>query len=186
MLTTATDHAKSELLLIRYRRGDVTALDELVRLWRDRLFYFIRRLVGDEEDAWDALQDTWVAFMRNADKLRETSSVVLWLYKIARHKAMDRLRKRYRNRTLSIEDEDVADISEQTESFAFEDAEQVHRALEELSIPHREVLTLFFLEDLSIDEIAQVLDVASGTVKSRLHFARKALRSIIEGEEAEQ
>jgi RNA polymerase sigma factor (sigma-70 family) len=183
---TAKDHILSELLLIRYQQGDTSALDELVKQWQDRLFYYIRRLVTDEDDAWDALQDTWVALVRNIGELRNQRSVVMWLYKIARHKAMDRLRKRYRDHTVSIDDDVVPEVEEQTDTFTFEDAEQVHCALGKISEHHREVLTLFFLADLSIDEIAEVLDIAIGTVKSRLHFARKALRSAIEEEEARQ
>lgn len=183
MLNTAMDHAKSELLLIRYRRGDSSALDELVRLWQDRLFYYIRRLVSDEEDAWDAVQETWLSFVKNVDGLRDPSSLVMWLYKIARHKAMDRMRRRYRDQVLQLEDEDVADAHHQPDLVSFEDAQQVHSALGKLSVPHREVLTLFFLEDLSVEQIAEVVGVAVGTVKSRLHFARKAIRSIIETEE---
>jgi RNA polymerase sigma-70 factor (ECF subfamily) len=61
----------------------------------------------------------------------------------------------------------------------FEDAEQVHRALACLSLRHREILTLFFLEDLSVEEVATILDIPQGTVKSRLHYARWALRKVI-------
>ena len=65
-----------------------------------------------------------------------------------------------------------------------EDAEQVHYGLSQLSLPHREVLTLYFLQDLSIDEIAELLGVAPGTIKSRLHFAKRSLRAVLEQEEA--
>ena len=60
-----------------------------------------------------------------------------------------------------------------------EDAEQVHRGLASLSRPHREVLTLFFLEDMSVEEVASVLGVPPGTVKSRLHYAKRSLRKVI-------
>ena len=67
-------------------------------------------------------------------------------------------------------------------NFSFEDAQQVHRGLSKLSLPHREALTLHFLEDLSVDEISQLLSVSPGTVKSRLHYAKRALRTILEEE----
>ncbi len=178
------DRIISELMLVRYRRGDASALDELVKHWEGRLFYYIMRLVSNEDDGWDALQDTWFALIGSIHKLREARDLVPWLYKTARHKAMDRLRERYKHRTVSVEEEEIAGVEEGVETFAFEDADQVHRALGRISVAHREALTLFFLEDLSVAEIAEVLGIATGTVKSRLHFARKALRAIIEAEEA--
>ena len=181
-MNTERDRIVSELLLIRCRRGDAAALDELIRLWEDRLFYYIRRLVSDEEDTWDALQDTWLAVVKGVGKLRDTSSVVSWLYKTARNKAMNRLRSRYDDRTVSMDCEDFSDDVESSEEFTVEDAELAHAALAKLSLPHREVLTLFFLEDLSIDEMSQILAVAPGTVKSRLHYAKKALKAILEKE----
>jgi len=65
----------------------------------------------------------------------------------------------------------------------FENAEPLHHGLVQLPVPQREVLTLFFLEDFAIDEIAQILDIPSGTVKSRLHHAKKALRALLRKEE---
>ncbi len=181
-MNSQKDLILSELLLIRHRRGDAAAMDELVTLWEGRLFYYIMRLVSNEEDAWDALQDTWLAFVKGVDKLRDPHALVLWLYRTARHKAMDRLRTRYDDRSVSMDGEEVPEVDEGGEEFGFEDAELVHSKLAELSLPHREVLTLFFLEDLSIEEISQVLESAPGTVKSRLHYAKKALRTILEEE----
>ena len=183
-MSTERDRILSELMLVRYRAGDPSALDELVKHWEGRLFYYIMRLVSNEDDAWDALQDTWFALARTIDRLRDPRGLVVWLYKTARHKALDRLRERYKHRTVSVEDEQIAEVEEGVETFTFEDAEQVHCALGKISVPHREALTLFFLEDLSVAEIAKLLGIATGTVKSRLHFARKALRAVIEAEEA--
>ena len=175
-----------ELLVLRCRRRDEGALEELIRHWEKRLLYYIRRLVSDEEDAWDVLQETWVKAVRQIGSLREPRSLPMWLYRIARNTAMTRLRGRYADHAVFDDSQDAADVNGDTDSFTFEDAEQVHYGLSRISLPHREVLTLFFLEDLSIDEIAEVLEVAPGTVKSRLHFAKKALRAVIEQEECRQ
>ncbi|MGD0111430.1 MAG: sigma-70 family RNA polymerase sigma factor [Armatimonadota bacterium] len=183
-MNTGRDHIITELMLVRYRRGDTSALEELVKHWERRLFYYIMRLVSNEDDAWDALQDTWFALTRSVNGLREPRDLPLWLYKTARHKAMDRLRARYRDRGIPVDGEEVAGKEGSVESFTFEDAQQVHWALGKVSASHREVLTLFFLDDLSTGEIAEVLGVPIGTVKSRLHFARNALRAVIEAEEA--
>lgn len=182
-MNTDKDQIYSELLLIRYRRGDDSALEELIRYWEKRLFYYISRLVDNEEDAWDALQDTWVALVRNIRKLRKPRSLVMWLYTIARNSAMNKLRARYSDNELLVESGKMVKVGEQTEKLSFEDAHQVHQAMQKLSLPHREVLTLSFLEDFSIDEISKVLSISSGTVKSRLHYAKRALRAILEEEE---
>lgn len=174
----------NELLVLRCRRGDAGALEELISRWEKRLFYYIRRLVSDEEDAWDILQETWLKAIGQIGTLREPRSLPAWLYRIAHNTAMTRLKRRYAYKALIDESELSLDIEQDAESFGFEDAEQVHYALGRLSLPHREVLTLFFLKDLSVEEIAEVLSVPLGTVKSRLHFAKRAMRAVIEKEES--
>ena len=172
-----------ELLALRCRRGDKAALEELVRTWEKRLFYFVRRLVDAEPDAWDVLQQTWVRVLSGIGRLREPRSLGPWLYRVARHAAFDhgQVRKNYRQ---FLKDYQAAAPGEEApEREEFETAEQLHRGLVQLHVPHREVLTLFYLEDFSIDEIAQVLEVPPGTVKSRLHHAKKALRVVL-GKEA--
>jgi RNA polymerase sigma-70 factor (ECF subfamily) len=172
-----------ELLILRCRRGDPGALEELVRHWGNRLFYYIRRLVDNDEDAWDALQETWLKVVKSIGSLKEPRVLPMWLYRIARNTAISHLRGRYADH-VAIDDAELGDIEAESDSFTFEDEEQVHYALGRVSLPHREVLTLYFLEDLSLEEIAEVLDTPVGTVKSRLHYAKNALRIIIEQEES--
>jgi RNA polymerase sigma-70 factor (ECF subfamily) len=174
-----------ELLVLRCRRGDRDALEEMVRHWERRLLYYLRRLLGDEDDVWDVLQETWVTAFGGIKTLREPRTLPVWLYRIARNRAMTKLRGKYSDREfIQQEDSGLETIPEPSESLSFEDAEQIHYGLAKISPPHREVLTLHFLDDLSIDDIAEVLGAPGGTVKSRLHFAKKALRTVIEQEEA--
>ncbi len=81
------------------------------------------------------------------------------------------------------ENSELLELAETAESFPLEDAEQVHHALSRISLAHREVLTLYFLEDLSLEDMAEVLDTPVGTVKSRLYYAKRALRAVLEREE---
>ncbi|MBY0455980.1 MAG: sigma-70 family RNA polymerase sigma factor [Gemmataceae bacterium] len=159
---------------MRCRRGDPVALEELVRTYEHRLLYFVRRLVADEADAWDVLQQTWVRVLRGVHRLDDPRCLVPWLYRIARNAA------RNHNRDRDPPHEPLLDHPAAVEPPRFDDAEAVHRGLLKLSRPHREVLTLFFLEDLTVDEAAAVLDVPAGTVKSRLHYARQALRKVLD------
>jgi RNA polymerase sigma-70 factor, ECF subfamily len=170
---------QEELLALRCRRGEKAALEELVRTWEKRLFYFIRRLVDNEADAWDVLQQTWVRALSGIGALREPRSLGPWLYRVARHAAFNhgQVRATYRQLLQDYPAAPPADDDSAREEF--ENAEQVHHGLLQLSLPHREVLTLFFLEDFPVEAIAHILDVPVGTVKSRLHHAKKALRAVL-------
>src|SRR5262245_11062787 len=175
------DAVASELLALRCRRGDRPALDELIRTWEPRLLYFIRRLVRDEADAFDVLQAAWVRILNGIGSLSDARSLAPWLYRIARNTALSHLRSMATAQE-SLDDQPAAFASLQADGqFDFADAEQVHRGLLSLSLPHREVLTLFFLEEMSVEEVASVFGVPPGTVKSRLHYAKRALRKVITG-----
>ena len=154
----------------------------LVRQWEARLLYYVRRLVATEEDAWDVMQETWLRVYKGIRSLQSPEHLSTWLYRVARCAAQSHWRGHYRAHE-RLED------SKNLEGFAAEeedplgDAEQVHRALGRISLLHREVLTLFFLEDLSQEQMAEVLGVPLGTVKSRLCYAKRALRFVLQREE---
>jgi len=172
-----------ELLVLRCRRGRRDAQEELVRTWEKPLLYYIRRYVDDEHESLQILQETWVKVLRGLRKLREPRRLPAWLYSIARKTALSHLRARYSEQALFSTGDSIEDCGDDGGTLAFEDAEQVHYGLGKLSLLHREVLTLFFLEDLSLEEIAGVLEIPVGTVKSRLYHARRALRTILDGED---
>jgi len=178
---TEKERICAELLALRCRRGERGALEELVRAWEDRLFYFIRRLVPSEEDAWDALQETWMKVIRGIGKLQYPERLSPWLFSIARASAMDRMRAVYANhREEPVENDTLEQFPAEIDEF--DDAERVHRGLNRISLPHREALTLHFLEDFSIEEMADILGIPPGTVKSRLYHAKRALRAVLERE----
>lgn len=171
-----------ELLVLRCRRGQKDALEELVRAWERRLFYYIHRLVDDEQEAWQILQETWLKVLQGIKKLRQPHKLPSWLYKIGRNTAISHLRTKYAEEAMLQEHPNVLDSTDDTSNLAFENAEQVHYGLGRISLHHREVLTLFFLQDLSIEEIADVLEIPVGTVKSRLNYAKRALKTVLERE----
>lgn len=109
-----------------------------------------------------------------------------WLYQVARNTAFThaRLQAAYRAGLEEHGEVDCAEVDQ--EGFALEEAEHVHDALQKLSLPHREVLTLFFLEDMTVAQIAEVIDSVPGTVKSRLYYARQAVRKILAEEKARE
>ena len=151
-------------------------------MWERPLFYYLRRLAPSEEDAWDLLQETWMKVFRAIDTLRDPRTLPAFLYATARNTAISRLRLRGDDRQISSYAEEPSQLD--CAFIAFDSAEQVHHALDQLPLPQREAVTLYFLEDLSIEQIAQVLDIAPGTVKSRLHYGKQAIRKIISNGES--
>lgn len=174
-----TEAVGEDLLALRCQRGDKDALEELVRTREKRLFYFIRRLVESEADAWDVLQQTWVRVLSGIGALREPGSLGPWLYRVARHAAFNHGKVRATYHQMLRDYPAAPPAGEDTAREEFENAEEVHNALQNLSLPHREVLTLLFLEEFSVEEIARILDVPAGTVKSRLFYAKQALRAAL-------
>jgi RNA polymerase sigma-70 factor (ECF subfamily) len=180
------DAIYQELLVLRCQRGDPAAMEELVRAWEKRLYYFLRQLVKNEQDAWDILQETWLRVLSGICSVKNSQSLSPWLYRVARNAAFNqaRVQSAYRAGLEEHPDADWAD--DESEAFELDRAERVHNALQRLSVPHREVLTLFFLEDLTIAEIADVVGAQPGTVKSRLFYAKQALRKILQEEAAHE
>jgi len=180
---TEKQAAYYELLVSRCQQGRKDALEELIKTWEKRLYYFIRRLLNNEQEAWQVLQETWTSVLRSIRSIREPRKLPVWLYSIARKTALLHIRAKYAEQSLLKEDENSIPIGDLEPNLVFEDAEQVHYGLDKISLQHREVLTLFFLRELSIDDISEVLNVPIGTIKSRLFYAKQALRNALADED---
>jgi len=179
-MASRKERIRSELLVLRCRRGDTEALGELVALWERPLLYYIRRMVDSEEDAWDVLQEVWCRVVRKIGTLRDSAAFPAWLYRIARNIAINHIRDAVRLRELRESNDCRGQANSDTGSANVSfDAEGLHRGLGRLSLGHREALILHYLEGFSLAEIAEVAGVPVGTVKSRIHFARKALRAAL-------
>ncbi len=167
-----------EVLLLRCQVGDKNALAELIERYQRPLRYFISRLLDDSELTEDIFQDTWLTVIRQMHGLREPDAFSTWLYRIARNKVYHQLRKK---RVWSELNEDMAVSNENEDDVvSLEDAAQIHRCLKELRPEHKEVLMLRFLEQMSYQQIAEVLDCNLGTVKSRVYYAKRALKEELE------
>ena len=175
MATDERNHKnEEELLAIRCQLGEPAAFDALIARWHRPLWIYVRRLAG-EDDAMEIVQDVWIRVIRGIARLRDGSKLRPWLFGIARRTLMDRLRVQY---AMSV-DADV-DVNEIPADAQAEDGEQDLQLLElavaRLPIVEREVLTLFYLEELSLNEVAETLKVPVGTIKSRLFRARQMVR----------
>jgi RNA polymerase sigma factor (sigma-70 family) len=156
-----------ELLVMDAQDGDASALDALVQRWQKRLWAHAHRLTGDAEAAWDATQEAWLGIVKGLGKLHDPARFRPWAYRIVTNKALDLLASRRPAQSLP---DTLA-----TPSSA---AAEVGELLARLDPDKRVVLVLFYMEDLSIAEIASILKIPPGTVKSRLFNARDACRSL--------
>lgn len=171
---------EEQMLVLHAQRGDHRAFELLVEQYDRRLLYYVRRLLTDDDAAFDVLQTTWMQVIRNLPSLKSPEAFRVWLFRIAHAQAVSRLRRDRRQPVIAAQDPaEIEDTGPQTAEDRFVNAELIHLALHDISFNHRQVLTLHFLENLSVDEIAAVTDLPSGTVKSRLHYARHALRARI-------
>lgn len=179
-------------LIVKAQQGDEDAFAQLLDAHQGKVYGLTLRLTGSPEDAMELTQETFFNAWRGLPSFHQDSKFSTWLYRLATNVTIDFLRKEKRRRSLStsslsIEDDDdqrVLDIPDQrftpqSEAERRELQEAVHRGLSQLSNEHRQVLVLRELNGLSYGEIAQVLDIEEGTVKSRIARARLALRKIL-------
>jgi RNA polymerase sigma-70 factor (ECF subfamily) len=178
-MTDIAERVYRSLLVVRCQAGDRAALEELIALCQPRLRYFLAGMVGNPHDADDLLQEIWFDVYRGLARLADPGAFLPWLYQIARHRALRALRKRHVP-VSSLEGVDVAEEEGESDDFSADDAELVHVALARLAPEHREVLLLRFVEEMTYDDIARVTDCPLGTVRSRLHHAKRALRRVME------
>lgn len=171
---------RDEWLVLRCQLGEPAAFDELMRRWESRLLYYLRRLVPQEADAWDALQRTWLAVYRDLPRLREPRALRAWLYRVARNQAAGHCRREFALRARIDDEADPEGVAEPDWTPDLDQAGRVHDAIGGLSLPHREVITLHFLEQMPLEEIAEVIGAPVGTVKSRLHYAKRILKQRLE------
>ena len=169
-----------QVLVLRCQTGDETAFADLVGRYGPRLRYYLQRTFGRTDGAEDAWQDVWFTAFRKVRGLADPGAFTPWLYQIARRRAYDLLRQRRPSCRPMEEAEQVPDPSAEAPDFSAEEGQLIHAALDELTLEHREILVLRFLEDMTYEDIAAVTGCQLGTVKSRLHYAKRALRRVLE------
>lgn len=169
------ERRESELLVTRCQLGEPAAFDRLVERWHPPIWRWVRGVAGDAEVAEEIVQEVWLRILRGIGRLRDPARLRSWLFSIVRRTFVDRLRWRYadeRHEPLAAEPAGGDAVDE----FAAEEIDLLHAAVATLPPPDRETIVLFYLRELSLQEVAEVLGVPVGTVKSRLHRARRQLR----------
>ncbi len=172
----------------RLKKRDERAFAEMVGLYQSRVFAVVYRMLGDRAEAEDVAQEVFVTVFKSVDRFRGEAAFSTWLFRIATNHARNRIKyhsRRHRKKQESIDESYEVEFTRtlsdrQARPDAVAEAMQTEVAIQEalraLDDSHREVIVLRDLERLPYHEIAAVLNVAEGTVKSRLFRARAALR----------
>jgi len=189
METLSTD----EIIVERALTGDAEAFGEIVRRWERRIFALTYGMLGGEEDARDATQETFLAAFRNLRGFRGDAKVSSWLHRIAVNQCISRQRRSKIRSESALDDEHENNAS----SFATpvnyspahvvegrQETEAVRRAVNSLPIELRQVVVMKEFEELTFREIADALDLPLSTVKSRLYTALKQLQMRLENFES--
>jgi len=169
------------LLAERLRAGETDAVEQIVIDHSDRLFRSAMLLCGNPSRAEDLVQETFFQACRSATRFRGTSAIFTWLYGILLNVHRKQSRKAFRLVFRQDLPEDELDPEQTPDRSADADAiaALVADQLLKLSVKHREVIVLHYYEHASVEEMARILQVGKGTVKSRLHYARERLRILL-------
>lgn len=178
MALSETERVYSELLVTLVQAGDRRAAERLVSRWQPRLVRTARRLLGNDEQALDAVQETWGAVFQGWLRLSDPARFPGWVFGILHRKCVDRIRDESRRRKNAA----IEPGPEAAASAGGEDALAIAQALAGLSHDHRTAAILFFGEGLALSEIAAATGVPTGTAKSRLFHARRQLQAALSGD----
>ena len=173
-----------QLLVLRCQTGDERAFAQLMNRFAGRTLEYARRLVGDSAE--DVQQEVWLAVYRGIAGLATPRAFRTWLFRTTRHRVVDVLRKQNRERELmdDVPIEEIPDRGVARESLDDEDAwssKSMLDSLDRLPVAQREVLVLRYQHDMSYAQIALIAGCSIGTVRSRLHYAKRQLQELLRG-----
>ncbi len=178
-------------IIEKVKQGDISAFDILTKKYRERLFSVVYNITSNREDAFDITQDAFIKAFSSINSFKGKSAFYTWLYRIAVNMAVSFVKKNRFRRFFSFENinEEAAssEILDKLSAFNGGDRatnlkelqEKLNEALQTLSIEHRTVVILFEIEGLSHQEIAEITKVNIATVRSRLHYAKRQLQTIL-------
>jgi RNA polymerase sigma-70 factor (ECF subfamily) len=171
-----TERALDGYLVALIQGGSREAFDRLARRWTPRLVRYATRVLGRPEVARDVVQETWIGVIRGLRRLDDPAQFPAWIYSITHKKCVDGIRLNQRQRRLKERVEQETAISAVEDSIG--KTRDVATAISHLSDAQRDVVHLFYGEGLPVNEIASILGIPPGTVKSRLHHARQTLKKL--------
>jgi RNA polymerase sigma factor (sigma-70 family) len=186
-----TAHPDEQELVARARHGDMSAYDDLVRRYQERIYATVYHMTSNHEDANDLAQEAFIKAYQALKSFKGGSSFYTWVYRIAVNKTINFLKQRKNRIHMSLNDLDfnaendpdlVALVSDKTprrDAGLAELQEKLNAAMQKLSDHHRLVVTLHDVQGMSHEEIAAIMDCNIGTVRSRLFYARQQLQGYL-------
>ncbi|MFY8215332.1 MAG: RNA polymerase sigma factor [Chthoniobacterales bacterium] len=179
-------------LVTRTKAGDVAAFDHLVVRYSPRLYGLVYNMTSNHEDTNDLLQDVFAKAFRAISGFRQQSAFYTWIHSIAMNMTINFLKKRNRRRVISLDvvhthienDPDFIALTATSdplrETNLAELQKKLNESLQKLSHDHRAVVTMFDIQGMPHSEIAKILGISEGTVRSRLFYAHRQLQSYLE------
>ncbi|MFD0589233.1 RNA polymerase sigma factor SigW [Paenibacillus sp. GCM10027627] len=172
-------------------KGDQQAFAELVDLYQDKLYHMAYRMLNNRQEAEDVVQDTFLRVYKNLDRFDETLKFSTWIYRIATNLCIDRLRKRRPTYSLDAESQDYDGLdgysmipsdnrTPESELILSDTQRIIHQAMESLPPKYKTVMMLRYIQDLSLQEVGDILDMPVTTIKTRVHRGREFLRKKLE------
>ncbi|CAN5702589.1 sigma-70 family RNA polymerase sigma factor [soil metagenome] len=177
-----TEQVLDEYLVVLACSGSRPALGALVTRWSPRLLRHASRSLANAEAARDAVQEAWMSAVRNLSRLEDPGRFGPWIYEITTRKCLDAMRRAVRGRRLAARAENELAANGASHSSPDGVGLDLTVAIRRLPLEQRLAVSLHYGEDLAVEEVAAVLGVPAGTIKSRLHNARRTLRTYLEGD----
>ncbi|NBC27807.1 MAG: sigma-70 family RNA polymerase sigma factor [Bacteroidetes bacterium] len=184
-----SNHIDTDTLLHKYQQGDRNALKLLIKRFHQTLLKTIRYTTNSQSAAEDIAQECWYAIVQQLDKLEIKINFDAWALTIARRKSIDWIREQQRERKyarqLQMEANAESDVQNETSEQTTVLLLKIQNGILQLPPTQRIVLNMFYLDNLSLKEISQHLDIPEGTIKSRLFTARESLKEILKTQNEE-
>lgn len=176
--------AEEELLIIAAQAGNQKAFALIYKNYQQSLLRFAFQLCGNSDLAQDAVQEAWIFISKNLRKVHDPRAMKSWVYQQVRWRTLDLIRKNNKNQQVNEEFEESKCFAESeyiadsisTENNELENENSLLEAIKKLPPTEKQMIYLFYLDELKIVEIAEILNIPNGTVKSRLNRARKLLK----------
>ncbi len=178
----SADNERDLTLIRKIAKGDEQALEHFYRIYEPRIYAFALSRLNNPHTSGDILNEVMLAVWRGAESFEGRATVKTWVLGIAHHKIMDHLRTRDKHDTDDLDPEapEASGQDVMTILNHFQEAEHLRQALNNLTDEHRQVLHLAFFEDLSGREISEIIGCPETTVRTRIHYAKKALKRWLE------
>jgi RNA polymerase sigma factor (sigma-70 family) len=172
------EQLEDEILVLRAQDGEAEAFCQIVSRWQNRFWRHAARMIRDGDAAWDVVQEAWIAIIGGLGRLDDPAAFSTWAYRIVTRRCVDWVRRRARLNRLT---EDLfTEPPRDANPRDLEEIEGLRKAIHRLDPDHRAVLSLHYVEGYSIEQMAKILDIPAGTVKSRLHHIRNDLKFLLQ------